>query len=279
MSHYLYSENGGEGADVYIIDTGININHLDFERRAFWGTKIPINLEDDDLFGHGTHCAGTIVGKKYGVAKKARAFAVKVIEPDSRGRGGKLSDVLKGIEWAANAHSRNVSRAESGPKMKKSFKGSVMNLSVASDQSRAFDASVNAAVDVGMHAAVAAGNDNYDACRRSPASAEKAITVGASNVTDERAWFSKYGPCIDIFAPGMDILSPWIGSANATRRTSGTSIAAPHVTGLLAYFLSLQPTLDSEYAVGPMTPKKLKDFILSIATPDVLSALPPNTTM
>jgi cerevisin len=217
-----------------------------------------------------------MVGKKYGVAKKARVFAIKISEPDSHGRG-RLSDGLKGIEWAVNAHAKNVSRAMNDPKKRKKFKGSVMNISFASDRSPAFNAALNAAVDTGMHVAVAAGNDNYDACKRSPASAQKPISVGASNFTDDLAWFSNYGPCVDIFAPGMDILSAWIGSNNATRHTSGTSIASPHVAGLLAYLLSLQPDPDSQYAMEELTPKKLKDRLLSLATRDVLSGLPLDT--
>lgn len=276
MSHYLYSESGGRGVDVYVPDTGINVGHVDFEGRAYWSTTIPAKFEDEDHHGHGTHCSGTIVGKRFGVAKKARVFAIKISEPDSHGRG-KLSDGLKGIEWAVNAHFQNVSRAMKDPSVRKSFKGSVMSIGFASDRSSAFNAALNAAVDAGMHIAVAAGNDNYDACKRSPASAQKPISVGASNFTDDLAWFSNYGPCVDIFAPGVDILSSWIGGTNASRHTSGTSIASPHVAGLLAYLLSLQPNSDSQYAVDGPTPTELKSLLHSLGTRDVLSGLPPDT--
>jgi len=276
MSHYLYSENGGRGVDVYVPDTGINIGHVDFEGRAYLGITIPANLAENDHHGHGTHCSGTMVGKRFGVAKKARVFTIKISEPNSHGRG-RLSDGLKDIEWAVNAHARNASRVKKDPEMRKKFKGSVMNISFASDRSHAFNAALNAAVDTGMHVAVAAGNDTYDACKGSPASAEKPISVGASNLTDYLAWFSNHGPCVDIFAPGVDILSPWIGSNNATRRTTGTSIAFPHVAGLLAYLLSLQPGPDSQYAVAALTPEKLKDILLSMATRYALSGLPMHT--
>jgi cerevisin len=94
----------------------------------------------------------------------------------------------------------------------------------------------------GLHFAVAAGNDNRDACSYSPAAAEKAVTVGASTLGDERAYFSNYGPCVDVFAPGLNILSTWIGSEHAVNTISGTSMASPHTAGLLAYLLSIYPS-------------------------------------
>jgi cerevisin len=135
---------------------------------------------------------------------------------------------------------------------------------------------VNAAVDAGIHFAVAAGNDNADSCNYSPAAAQKAVTVGASTLRDERAYFSNYGKCNDIFAPGLNIESTWIGSKYAINTISGTSMASPHIAGLLAYFLSLQPSKDSGYAVG-ITPKQLKDDLISIATKGALSDVPSGT--
>lgn len=135
---------------------------------------------------------------------------------------------------------------------------------------------VNAAVDTGLHFAVAAGNDNADACNYSPASAENAITVGASTLGDSRAYFSNYGKCTDVFAPGLNILSTWIGSEYATNTISGTSMASPHVAGLLAYFLSLQPSGDSAYATE-LKPAQLKKNILRIASEGVLSDIPRDT--
>lgn len=225
MNEYLYFEDGGKGVDVYVIDTGINIEHEDFSGRAHWGiTTIPDHA-GNNTFGRGTHCAGISVGRKYGVAKEAHVYAIKVSEPDETGRGA-LSDILNRIEWAVQAH---VKKRKMG---RKGFRGSVMNISLGTPNgSRAMDAAVNAAVDAGIYVAVAAGNDNDSACNLSPASAEKPITVGASTLGHERAWFSNYGPCVDIFAPGFEVPGPWIGSTNATRITSGTSIASPHVAG------------------------------------------------
>lgn len=273
FSKYLYSADGGEGVDVYVIDTGTHIDHVDFEGRASWGKTIPPNDEDLDGNGHGTHCSGTIAGKKYGVAKKANIYAVKVLKSNGV---GSMSDVVKGVEWAANRHIEQVKAVKSG-KGKKGFKGSAANMSLGGGKSITLELTVNAAVDAGIHFAVAAGNDNANSCKYSPASAEKAVTVGASTLADERAYFSNYGKCNDIFAPGLNIQSTWIGSKYATNTISGTSMASPHIAGLLAYFLSLQPSKDSAYAMADITPEKLKKTIIKIGTQDSLTDVPSDT--
>ena len=273
FSKYLYSEDGGEGVDVYVIDTGTNIEHVDFEGRAHWGKTIPPNDVDEDGNGHGTHCSGTIAGKKYGVAKKANVYAVKVLKSNGV---GSMSDVVKGVEWAALSHADNVKAVKKG-KGKKGFKGSAANMSLGGGKSVTLDLAVNAAVDAGIHFAVAAGNDNADSCGYSPAAAEKAVTVGASTLADERAYFSNFGKCNDIFAPGLNILSTWTGSKYATNTISGTSMASPHIAGLLAYLLSLQPAKDSAFAVADITPKQLKDSLLAIATVGTLTDVPKST--
>src|SRR5277367_1747234 len=150
-------------------------------------------------------------------------------------------------------------------------------MSLGGGSSKTLDMAVNAAVDAGLHFAVAAGNDNQDACNYSPAASEKAVTVGASSLADARAYFSNFGKCNDIFAPGLNILSTWIGSKYAVNTISGTSMASPHVCGLLAYYLSLQPASDSAYAIPEITPKKLKANLLSIATVGALSEVPSDT--
>ncbi|KAI1614030.1 cerevisin [Exophiala viscosa] len=272
FNKYLYTNDGGEGVDAYVIDTGTNIEHVDFEGRANWGKTIPQGDEDVDGNGHGTHCSGTVAGKKFGVAKKANVYAVKVLRSNG---SGTMSDVVKGVEWAATAHSESVSAAKKGKK--KGFKGSVANMSLGGGKSRILDLAVNAAVDAGLHFAVAAGNDNADACNYSPAAAEKAVTVGASTLADERAYFSNYGTCTDIFAPGYNVLSAWIGSKYATNSISGTSMASPHICGLLAYFLSLQPASDSAYAVAEITPKQMKANMISVATEGALTSIPDDT--
>ena len=273
FNKYLYSEYAGEGVDAYVIDTGTNIEHVDFEGRASWGKTIPQDDEDIDGNGHGTHCSGTIAGKKFGVAKKANVYAVKVLKSNG---SGTMSDVVKGVEWAATAHSETLKAAKKGKK--KGFKGSVANMSLGGGKSRTLDLAVNAAVDTGLHFAVAAGNDNADSCNYSPAAAENAVTVGASTLADERAYFSNFGKCNDIFAPGLNILSTWVGSKYATNIISGTSMACPHICGLLAYFVSLQPSKDSAYAVADIKPKELKANIIGIATKGALTDVPEDTT-
>jgi cerevisin len=277
FNKYLYTADGGECVDAYVIDTGTNIEHVDFEGRAHWGKTIPKDDEDVDGNGHGTHCSGTVAGKKYGVAKKANVYAVKVLKSNG---SGTMSDVVKGVEWAAIAHSKKVESVKADAKKgkKKCFKGSVANMSLGGGKSITLDLAVNAAVDAGLHFAVAAGNDNADSCNYSPAAAEKAVTVGASTLADERAYFSNFGKCNDIFAPGLNILSTWIGGKYATNTISGTSMASPHICGLLAYFLSLQPSSDSGYAVTDITPKKMKENMIAIATEGALTDVPSDTT-
>lgn len=269
---YLYSGEGGEGVDAYVIDTGTNTEHVDFEGRASWGKTIPRGDVDEDRNGHGTHCSGTIAGKKYGVAKKAKVYAVKVLGSNG---SGTMADVIKGVEWARDNHLAQVKAAKEGKR--KGFKGSVANMSLGGGKVNLLDAAVNAAVDSGIHFAVAAGNDNADACNYSPAAATKAVTVGASALDDSRAYFSNYGKCTDIFGPGLSIQSTWIGSKYAVNTISGTSMASPHIAGLLAYYVSLQPAEDSEFAGPSLTPKKLKDSLLAIATEGILTDIPANT--
>lgn len=268
FNQYLYTEKAGEGVDVYVIDTGTNYEHVDFEGRAKWGKTIPTGDEDVDGNGHGTHCSGTIAGKKYGVSKKANVIAVKVLRSNG---SGTMTDVVKGVEWATNAH---LAKAKASPK---GFKGSAANMSLGGGKSTTLDLVVNAAVDNGIHFAVAAGNDNANACNYSPAAATKAVTVGASTLGDERAYFSNFGKCVDIFAPGLNIKSTWIGSNYATNTISGTSMASPHIAGLLAYFLSLQPDSKSAFAVSAITPAQLKKKMIAISSVDMLSNIPSDT--
>lgn len=265
---YLYDNDGGEGVTAYVIDTGVNIEHEQFGGRAVWGATIPTGDTDTDGNGHGTHCAGTIGSKDYGVSKKAKIVAVKVLKSNG---SGTMSDVVKGVEFAANAH---VKEAKESPK---GFKGSTANMSLGGGKSPALDLAVNAAVKAGLHFAVAAGNDDADACNYSPAAAEGAVTVGASTLSDTRAYFSNWGKCVDIFAPGLNILSTYIGSNSATAILSGTSMASPHVCGLLTYFLSLTPSSDSMFSTAEITPKQLKQNLIKYGTKDVLSSISDET--
>jgi len=266
FNKYPYEDRGGEGVTAYVVDTGINIDHVDFEGRATWGKTIPMGDQDVDGNGHGTHCSGTVGGKRYGVAKKVKLVAVKVLRTNG---SGTMSDVIKGVEYVTEHHTEQVAQAAAkGEK----HKGSVANMSLGGGRSRTLDMAVNGAVEAGVHFAVAAGNDNRDACDYSPAAAELALTVGASTITDERAYFSNYGKCVDIFGPGKDITSTWIGSKVATNTISGTSMASPHLAGLLAYKLSLYSDSDKL-----PTPKELKDKLIKGCTKDVLEKVPSDT--
>ncbi|EJS41767.1 ysp3p [Saccharomyces arboricola H-6] len=258
---YLYDDAAGRGVTSYVLDTGIDTNHKDFEGRAVWGAVIPDNDEPSDLNGHGTHCAGIIGSRHFGVAKNTNIVAVKVLRSNGEGT---VSDVIKGIEYVAKDH------VESSKKRDTNYRGSTANLSLGSSKSPAMEMAVNAAVDSGVHFAVAAGNEDEDACLSSPAGAEKSITVGASTFSDDRAFFSNWGKCVDVFAPGINIMSTYIGSSNATLSLSGTSMAAPHVAGVLSYFLSLQPTPDSEFFYNTISPQELKGKILKFSTQGVL---------
>ncbi|CAO3684799.1 unnamed protein product [Umbelopsis ramanniana] len=263
FSKYSYDPEGGEGVKVYVIDTGINVEHVDFNGRATWGATIPDNDEDEDGNGHGSHCAGTIAGKRYGVAKKANPVAVKVLRSSG---SGTMSDVVKGVDWSVEQHKLDESKAA---KAGKKYKGAVANMSLGGGKSRALDAAVDGAVEEGVFFAVAAGNDNRDACDYSPAASANALTVGASTVDDDRAYFSNYGKCVDVFAPGLNIQSIYRGSKYATATLSGTSMASPHVAGLAAYFLSLSEV--------ELTAKELKEKILELATEGVFDSLPKDT--
>ena len=200
-----------------------------------------MNDSDEDNNGHGTHCAGTIASRKYGVAKSANVIAVKVLGSNG---SGSMADVIAGVVFAAESAVKKaaLATAEVRATGETKHKGSVANMSLGGGKSRALDETVNGAVDAGLHFAVVAGNDNRDACTFSPGAAEKAVTVGASTLGDERTSSSNFGPCVDVFAPGASILSTWIGSDSATNIISGTSMASSHTAGLLAYLLSIYPS-------------------------------------
>ena len=137
FNKYVYEETGGEGIKVFVIDTGINVGHNDFEGRALWGVTIPEGDVDEDGNGHGTHCAGTIAGKQYGVAKKAIPVAVKVLSSDG---SGSMSDVLAGVSWVIEQYQMESKETKVGAK---AFKAAVANMSLGGGKSPALDTAVN----------------------------------------------------------------------------------------------------------------------------------------
>jgi subtilisin family serine protease len=234
----------GDGVTAYIFDTGIRFDHAEFEGRAVPGfDAIADGRDGDDCHGHGTHVAGTVGGRTYGVAKKVRLVAVRVMRCDGT---GSLSGILAGIDW--------VMRNNSGP--------AVANFSIGTSRSETLNEAVRNLIHSGVQVSVAAGNTDTDACFRSPGSTLEAITVGASTSSDARASFSNWGSCIDLFAPGQSINSAWISDPTAQVSMSGTSMAAPHVAGVMALWLQENPALTSV---------QLHQMIRSNATVDVVA--------
>jgi cerevisin len=249
---YDHDPNGGENVDCYIVDTGVNVDHSDFEGRAVWGLTAPNGDPDEDGNGHGTHVASTVAGKEYGVAKKCRIIAVKVLRSNGYGT---TADVIRGIEWTVEQHEEKVAK-----KSKEAVK-SVANMSLGGGRSAALNNAVDRAVAKGVVYAVAAGNENSNACNSSPAGAASAITVGSTANDDSRSYFSNWGTCVDIFAPGSMITAAWTGCKDCTRTISGTSMASPHVCGVLALLLSHHEN---------MTTNDLKAKLIELSTKDAL---------
>jgi subtilisin family serine protease len=252
--------NQGQDVHAYIVDTGIRSTHRAFAQRLGNGANFaqagaapenPPGLggglgkavgdavggllgggsggdgddqnrsrpDWDDCNGHGTHVAGTVGGQGFGVANQVQLHAVRVL--DCAG-AGTTADVIAGVDWLT----QNAQMP------------AVANLSLGGGASRSLDEAVNNAIQRGITMVVAAGNSNEDACDSSPARVDDAITVAASTIRDERAEFSNYGDCIDIFAPGTEILSAWHSSDDAQKELQGTSMAAPHVAGAVAILLA-----------------------------------------
>lgn len=259
---YFYDTEGGKGVTAYIIDTGIKTEHPDFEGRAVWGDAIAFPNLKVDAHGHGSHVAGTIGSKTYGIAKNVDLVAVGVMNLLG---SGTTSDIIKGIEFAANDHRSKVAAKQKG------YKGATVNMLIGGGASDALDLAANAGTNAGLHIAVAAGNENQDACDVSPARAFGPITVGATDSGDAKASFSNWGLCVDIQAPGVDILS--VGIWQDTAVMSGTSMAAPHITGLLSYYLSLQPELGSEFDAGIVSPAELKRRLIRFGSKSIVTGL------
>jgi subtilisin family serine protease len=241
---YQYQATG-LGVHAYVIDTGIRTTHRDFEGRAEVGfDAMNDGRNGQDCHGHGTHVAGTVGGATYGVAKQAKLYAVRVL--DCRGSGSTAS-VVAGVDW--------VTANRQLP--------AVANMSLGGGLDQALDDAVRRSIAAGVVYSIAAGNENRDACLGSPARVGEAITVGATNDGDQRASFSNYGACVDLFAPGNNITSAWNGSDGETKTISGTSMAAPHVAGAAAVYLQ-------DHASAP--PETVAAALSETATPDKVFA-------
>ncbi|KAG6871641.1 hypothetical protein C0995_001949 [Termitomyces sp. Mi166 len=216
---FYYDPRGGQSSDIYIIDTGVYVEHADFGGRARWGATF-YGLPNIDKAGHGTFCAGLAAGTTYGVAKKANIIAVKVTE----GTGtGPASATLNALTYVRNQALR-------------SGRPSVVSISLGFKALKPLDDAVNKLADYQIPVVVAAGNDAKDASLYSPGRAYNAITIAASNIYDQETRFTNHGPAVYMFAPGRKIISTFIGNKHAVALHSGTSASAPYVAGIVATF-------------------------------------------
>ncbi|KAG9075072.1 subtilisin-like serine protease [Ceratobasidium sp. UAMH 11750] len=257
LNYRYYRTPTGPGVDVYVLDTGVKIDHVDLgPQRATWGATFG-GYQDADAHGHGTHVAGTIAGRQFGVAKTASIIAVKVLSDKGPGWN---KDLISGVQWVIK-------------QAKATGRPSVMNISIFSAPDPMVDMAVTKAVDAGIHVVVCAGNNNTDARKFSPARAPAVITVGATDINDRR-WLprskegSNHGPAVDIFAPGTHILSTGITSNTAIAVRTGTSMAAAHVSGLIAYFYETQ---------GRLSPAGMLARIKQLAPDGILGEIPLDT--
>ena len=223
---YTYP-NTASNVRAYIIDTGIRITHQDFGGRAVWGTNTTGDGINTDCHGHGTHVSGTVGGSTYGVAKAVQLTAVKVLNCAG---SGSFAGVAAGIDWVTGNHAAGAAAVAN------------MSLGAAGSDTATENAVRNSIAD-GVVYAIASGNSNSDACNFTPARVAEAITVNASDINDNRASFSNFGTCTDIFGPGVNITSAWNTSDTATNTISGTSMATPHVAGGAALILGATPSL------------------------------------
>lgn len=267
FGRYLYDKNAGDGVVVFVIDTGIDAKNPEFEGRATASKSFRKLGALTDRNGHGTHVAGIIAGKTFGVAKKAKIESLKAFGTDGIGY---KSSIILAIQYAIRSHKKRV---RSGDPM---YKGAVINMLLGCLPSIALDRAVRAADNAGIVVVLSAGNDGDDACRYSPARSIYTITVGATDYDDSFALFSNEGACIDILAPGVLIHSASFG--NKPSVLTGTSMAAPHVSGVAALLMSLQPSTDSEYFTDELiSAKQVRKKLMALATANTIMGVPENT--
>ncbi|MEV6400246.1 S8 family peptidase [Streptomyces sp. NPDC051907] len=232
----------GTGTTGYILDTGIEYGHAQFGGRARAGfDAVGDGRGGQDCNGHGTHVAGTVAGETFGVAPAADLVSVRVLNCEG---SGTWSGVIAGLDWVAQ-------NAETP---------AVLNASLGGPRSNAVNSAVAALFNSGVLPVVAAGNESSDACDVSPASAPNAFTVGASDEQDDEASFSNYGTCLDIYAPGTNIVSARLGGGSVAH--NGTSMASPHVAGVALLALETAPMA---------TPDEVAGFLDTEATPNTLT--------
>ncbi|MFD4247019.1 S8 family serine peptidase [Streptomyces sp. NPDC058525] len=248
------ANNSAQEVTAYILDTGIEYNHAEFRERL--GTRARLGFDafggtGADCNGHGTHVAGTVGGTTVGVARKVKLVSVRVLNCEGT---GPWSGIIAGFDWVA----RNARQP------------AVLNASLGGARYLPVNEAATAVSDRGVLPVIAAGNDNRNACDYSPASADlgderhrnRVVTVGATNRFDEETPFSNWGPCLDIYAPGQDIISARLGGG--TVPMSGTSMAAPHVAGVAALYKHDHPNA---------LPAEVADFLDDESTKDIVENL------
>ncbi|MGW7052117.1 S8 family peptidase [Streptomyces sp. NPDC054887] len=243
----------GAGGVAYILDTGIDYHHAEFGGRARFGFDA---FQGEGRFGadcqgHGTHVAGTVAGATYGVARRAQLYSVRVI--DCEGNGSNAT-VVAGLEWAASHAARDPERP------------AVLNASLGGPKSELVNNAADALANSGVLPVMAAGNDSKDACTVSPASAERVVTVAASDRADAEAPFSNHGTCVELYAPGTEIVSARLGGGSVA--LNGTSMASPHVAGTALLYNSTNPAATTE---------EIAAWLDTTSTKNVLSGVTPGT--
>lgn len=252
---YTYGSDG-TGVEAYIIDTGVYAVHDEFGGRVTGGfDAVDGDGDPADCQGHGTHVAGTVAGTTYGVAKGATIVPVRVLDC---GGSGTTSGIIAGLDWVATDHAAG--------------EPAVANMSLRGIASAAMDLAVKAVIADGVTMVVAAGNEMDFACSYSPSRVTAALTIAASTIQDRPAFFTNHGACVDLFAPGLDITSAWIGAPDATATISGTSMASPHVAGAAALVLEKNPSWTPAQVSASITRNATKNALTGVkrGTPNLL---------
>lgn len=265
-SAYAYPSAAGTGVRVYVIDSGVTPNASQFGNRLLAGaTAVNDNRGSSDCNGHGTHVAGSVASSSWGVAKQALIVPVRVFDCSN---SANLSTVLTAIDWVITHHPAGTP--------------GVINMSLSGGKNVELNLAVREATAAGLIVVAAAGNANRDACVESPASAPEALTVGATTIQDARASFSNFGPCLDIFAPGENIISVDNDSLTNPVLMSGTSMAAPHVAGAAALLWSTMPGASARSVESALVGQAFTGRVTSTGTGSpnrLLSSLAVDTTL